>query len=381
MSQTSGLLMALVRAASPQPIATTISPLGLFPLRRASSARPTFTFRKPRNPEQGFRRAYRWRLRVTSIANRVATKKGTATAMQLITGLIYCVAVIVWLAVLGTVVYYYVRNPRIFGTSRLLLLVIVIDTVRNLVENVYFGLFFGGQYGFFPAAMAISLGDPAFVILPKVLNIAAGCFVLGLLLMRWLPEAVRERNLAERVAIDLGQLATTDGLTSLINRRHFDALAHAEWARFQRYGRPLSLMLLDIDHFKSVNDRFGHDAGDMILKAVAEICKLTKRQSDVVARFGGEEFVLLLPETDETAAEIAAERLRKSIQDHPRILPGENLQVTVSIGVAGAALGMAAFEVMFKLADEALYEAKRSGRNRVVRTPRMMTEIHPIAAE
>jgi diguanylate cyclase (GGDEF)-like protein len=301
--------------------------------------------------------------------------------MQLITGLIYCVAVIVWLAVLGTVVYYYVRNPRIFGTSRLLLLVIVIDTVRNLVENVYFGLFFGGQYGFFPAAMAISLGDPAFVILPKVLNIAAGCFVLGLLLMRWLPEAVRERNLAERVAIDLGQLATTDGLTSLINRRHFDALAHAEWARFQRYGRPLSLMLLDIDHFKSVNDRFGHDAGDMILKAVAEICKLTKRQSDVVARFGGEEFVLLLPETDETAAEIAAERLRKSIQDHPRILPDENLQVTVSIGVAGAALGMAAFEVMFKLADEALYEAKRSGRNRVVRTPRMMTEIHPIAAE
>ena len=243
-----------------------------------------------------------------------------------------------WLAVLGTVVYYYVRNPRIFGTSRLLLLVIVIDTVRNLVENVYFGLFFGGQYGFFPAAMAISLGDPAFVILPKVLNIAAGCFVLGLLLMRWLPEAVRERNLSEQIAIDLSQLATTDGLTSLINRRHFDTLAHAEWARFQRYGRPLSLMLLDIDHFKSVNDRFGHDAGDMILKAVAETCKLTKRQSDVVARFGGEEFVLLLPETDETAAEIAAERLRKSIQDHPRILPGENLQLTVSIGVASAAL-------------------------------------------
>jgi diguanylate cyclase (GGDEF)-like protein len=301
--------------------------------------------------------------------------------MQLITGLIYCVAVIVWLAVLGTVVYNYVRNPRIFGTSRLLLLVIVIDTIRNLVENVYFGLFFGAQYGYFSTALAINLGDPAFVILPKVLNIAAGCFVLGLLLMRWLPQAENERNHLEKIATDLEMLATTDGLTSLINRRHFEALAHAEWARFQRYGRPLSLVLLDIDHFKSVNDRFGHDAGDLILKAVAETCKLTKRQTDVVARFGGEEFVLLLPETDEAAAEIAAERLRKSIQDHPCILPGENLQVTVSIGVAGAALGMAAFEVLFKRADEALYKAKRSGRNRVVRAPRTMTEIHPIAAE
>jgi diguanylate cyclase (GGDEF)-like protein len=301
--------------------------------------------------------------------------------MQLMTGLIYCVAVMVWLAVLGTVIYYYVRNPRIFGTSRLLLLVIVVDTVRNLVENVYFGLFFGGKYGFFSAAMAISLGDPAFVMLPKALNIAAGCFVLGLLLMRWLPQATNERSRSEKIAIDLEMLATTDGMTSLLNRRHFDALARAEWARFQRYGRPLSLLLLDIDHFKSINDRFGHDAGDLVLKAVAQTCKLTKRQTDVVARFGGEEFVLLLPETDEAAAEIAAERLRKSIQDHPRILPGENLQVTVSIGVAGATLGMAAFEVLLKRADEALYKAKHSGRNRVVRAPRMMTEIHPIAAE
>lgn len=301
--------------------------------------------------------------------------------MQLITGLIYCLAVIVWLVVLGTVLYYYVRNPRIFGTSRLLLLVIAVDTVRNLVENVYFGLFFGGQYGYFPAALAKGLGDPAFVILPKVLNIAAGCFVLGVLLMRWLPLAANERGRSEQLATDLEMLATIDGMTSLINRRHFDVLARAEWARFQRYGRPLSLLILDIDNFKSINDRFGHDAGDLVLKAVAYICKTTKRQTDVAARIGGEEFVLLLPETDEAAAEIAAERLRKAIQVHTRALPGGNLEVTVSIGVVGASLAMSGFEVMLKHADEALYEAKHTGRNRVVRAPRKVTDKYPVAAE
>jgi diguanylate cyclase (GGDEF)-like protein len=302
-------------------------------------------------------------------------------SMQLITALIYWVAVMIWLAVLVAVAIHYIRNPRIFGTTRLLLLVVAIDTGRNLVENVYFGLFFGGQYGLFPAALAQSLGNPALLVLPKLLNILSGCLVLGLLLLRWLPQAVTERGRSDQNAADLEKLATTDGMTSLINRRHFDALARAEWARFQRYGRPLSLMLLDIDKFKSINDRFGHDAGDLVLKAVAETCKVTKRQTDVVARFGGEEFVLLLPETDEAAAEIAAERLRRAIQDHPHVLPGETLQVTASIGLAGATLGMAAFEVMLKRADQALYEAKHTGRNRVVKAPRMITETYPAAAE
>src|SRR5476651_657861 len=256
-------------------------------------------------------------------------KTGTAMSMQLITGLIYCVAVIVWLAVLGTVFFQYIRNPRIFGTTRLLLLVVAIDTCRNLIENVYFGLFFGGQYGFFPAELAESLGNPALVIIPKVLNIVAGGFVLGLLLLRWLPQAVTERGLSDQLVVDLGMLATTDGLTALFNRRHFEELARAEWARFQRYGRPLSLLLLDIDKFKSINDRSGHDAGDLVLKAVAHICQTTKRQPDVLARIGGEEFALLLPETDEAAAEIVAERFRNAIADHSGILAAEKIQVTV----------------------------------------------------
>jgi diguanylate cyclase (GGDEF)-like protein len=294
--------------------------------------------------------------------------------MQLFTALIYWVVVIVWLAVLSTVAVHYIRNPRIFGTTRLLLLVVAIDTFRNLVENIYFGLFFGGQYGLFPVAITQSLGNPSLVVLPKLLNILSGCLVLVLLLMRWLPQAVSERGRSDRLTAELELLATTDGLTSLLNRRHFESLASAEWARFQRYSRPLSLLVLDIDKFKSVNDRFGHDAGDLVIKAVAHICKATKRQPDVLARIGGEEFALLLPETDEAAAEIAAERLRASVQDHPLPLPdGTTLQVTISIGLAGAALSMASFEVLLKRADEALYEAKHSGRNKVMRAPRILT--------
>ena len=274
---------------------------------------------------------------------------------QLITGLIYCVAVLVWLAVLGIVLFEYIRNPRIFGTTRLLLLVVAIDTCRNLVENIYFGLFLAGSMGTSPPRWRKVLATPRTSYIPKVLNIVAGGVVLGLLLLRWLPQAVTDRRLSDLLAVDLGMLATTDGLTALSNRRHFEELARAEWTRFQRYGRPLSLLLLDIDNFKSINDRFGHDAGD--------------------------EFVLLLPETDEAAAEIAAERLRKAIQVNTRALPGENLEVTVSIGVAGASLAMSGFEVLLKRADEALYEAKRTGRNRVVRAPKQVMETIHLAAE
>jgi diguanylate cyclase (GGDEF)-like protein len=301
--------------------------------------------------------------------------------MQLVTAFIYWIAVLIWLAVLTVVAVHYIRNPRIFGTTRLLLFVVAIDTCSNLAENIYFGLFFGGQYGLFPAALAQSLGNPSLLILPNILNVISGCLVLGLLLMRWLPQAIDERGRSDQLTADLEVLATTDGLTSLLNRRHFESLARTEWARFQRYGRPLSLMLLDIDRFKSVNDRFGHDTGDLVIKAVAHICKSTKRQPDVLARLGGEEFILLLPETDEASAEVAAERLRKSVEDHPLTLPGDTtLQVTISIGIAGAKLSMASFEVLLKRADKALYEAKRSGRNKVIRAPTILSEVKYQAA-
>ncbi len=186
--------------------------------------------------------------------------------MHLAVALIYWVTVALWFGVLGTVLFYYIRNPQTFGTTRLLLLVVALDTCRNIVENIYFGLLFGSQYGFFPAAIAGVLGIPGFLIIPKLINIAAGCFVIGVLLMRWLPEAVSERGRSERLSAGLELLATMDGLTCIFNRRHFEILARAEWGRFQRYRRPLSLLMLDVDKFKSINDRFGHDAGDLVSK-------------------------------------------------------------------------------------------------------------------
>jgi diguanylate cyclase (GGDEF)-like protein len=301
--------------------------------------------------------------------------------MHLLAALIYWVIVALWLGVLVSVLFYYWRNPRIFGTTRLLLLVIALDTCRNIVENAYFGLFFGSQYGLLPPAIADVLGNPALLILPKLANVAAGCFVIGLLLMRWLPKAVRERWNSERLSAGLALLATTDVLTSVFNRRHFETLARGEWARFQRYGRPLSILALDVDNFKSINDRFGHDAGDLVLKAIADDCSLMRRDTDIVARVGGEEFVLLLPETTEAAAEVVAERLRKQIEEHSRVFSGEDTRLSVSIGVAGATLDMPSFETMLKRADEALYEAKRAGRNRVVKAPRQMREKYQVAAE
>jgi diguanylate cyclase (GGDEF)-like protein len=123
-------------------------------------------------------------------------------------------------------------------------------------------------------------------------------------------------------------------------------------------------MIVDIDHFKAVNDRFGHDAGDNVLKAVADVCRSTKRDSDVLARIGGEEFALLLPETNEAAALIAAERLLDHVQKCCPIIGPETLAVTVSVGIASANSSMSGIATLLKRADDALYEAKRSGRNR-----------------
>jgi diguanylate cyclase (GGDEF)-like protein len=169
-----------------------------------------------------------------------------------------------------------------------------------------------------------------------------------------------------RNAEQLNQLATTDGMTGLCNRRHFLALAETEFDRVQRYDRPLSLLIVDIDRFKFINDNFGHDAGDRTILQVAEACKRNSRTTDVVARIGGDEFALLLPETALDQARIVAERLCHDIADARILVGGSGMAITASLGVAEAALSMSSIDALMKAADIALYKAKSDGRNRVV---------------
>jgi len=296
--------------------------------------------------------------------------------MQLAAALIYWVIILIWLTVLATLLIFYVRNPRVFGTTRLLLAVVAIDTLRNIVENVYFGLYFGGQYGLFPV-----LSNPTLLILPKVLNVIAGCVVLGLLLLRWLPSAITEHEVSEQNADDLKTLAAIDGLTGLYNRRHFETLSAAEWARFQRYLRPLSVLIIDVDHFKAINDRFGHDVGDSTLKIIANACNSAKRDSDISARIGGEEFALLLPEANEAAARVVAQRLCDMVRECSPTVQGEKLDLTVSIGIATATLSMSGIATLMKRGDDALYESKRTGRNRVSLASEIVGQRIQLAAE
>jgi diguanylate cyclase (GGDEF)-like protein len=169
-----------------------------------------------------------------------------------------------------------------------------------------------------------------------------------------------------RHAQELQRLATTDGMTGIYNRRHFLALADLEWNRTSRYNRPLSFLIFDIDYFKSINDRYGHQAGDEVIVHLANLAGSCKRASDVLARIGGEEFALLLPETDLAQAEIMAERLRREIATHPIATASHPIATTVSIGIAARSHEISNVSQLMKAADQALYEAKRAGRNRVV---------------
>jgi diguanylate cyclase (GGDEF)-like protein len=286
--------------------------------------------------------------------------------VNLVAAMIYWVIVAIWLTVLGMIACFYIRNPRAFGATRLLLAVLAIDTFRNVFENTYFGLYFGSLYRVLPKSIEAALGAPILLIIPKVLNAIAGLVVLSLLLLRWLPLAIKERGKAEQRATDLEALAAIDFLTGLYNRRQFEALARAELARSQRYMRPLSLLMLDIDQFRAVNDRLGHAAGDRVLQNVAAICRAEKRDSDVVARVGDEEFAVLLPETAESAALQFAERLRAQVRDSTPLGSGENVSVTVSIGLAGASVRTSGIQALIRQAEQARYEAKRTGGDRVM---------------
>ncbi len=163
----------------------------------------------------------------------------------------------------------------------------------------------------------------------------------------------------------LDELSLTDALTGLRNVRYFRARLQEELADAARTGRPLSLLIVDLDHFKSVNDRFGHPAGDRLLEAIAAGMRSVARQGETVARLGGEEFGFLLPDTGEEGARAAAERVRGAVASSRGGLNGRTAAVTASVGIA-VAPGPANPDMLYRAADRALYEAKRLGRDRAV---------------
>ncbi|MDF1551627.1 MAG: diguanylate cyclase [Deferrisomatales bacterium] len=165
----------------------------------------------------------------------------------------------------------------------------------------------------------------------------------------------------------LQELSSTDALTKLFNRRYFMAALGTEFERTDRYGSPLGMVMLDIDHFKRLNDTFGHQVGDQALRGLGALIHDAVRTTDIAARYGGEEFCMLLPETDLEGAAEFAHRLRLGVEDKTLLVDGHEVSMTVSIGVSACPNpAVESGDDLIRLADDALYRAKRAGRNRVM---------------
>lgn len=198
----------------------------------------------------------------------------------------------------------------------------------------------------------------------------------SVLVLRDVTETVRMRRELEESQRRLSSmndrlehLANTDELTGLPNRRSFFKALERELGRADRYDQPLSVVLLDLDHFKKVNDTWGHPVGDRVLVAAAEAVQGICRDSDVPGRIGGEELAVLLLHTGAVEAKLVAERIRRRIEEVDHLVPGDHLKVTASFGVATSGPGRLEVDPMVAAADEALYKAKHGGRNRIVSAP------------
>lgn len=168
-----------------------------------------------------------------------------------------------------------------------------------------------------------------------------------------------------RLYDQMKQMAITDSVTGLFTRRHFTALGTGEVERALRYNRQLSVLMVDLDHFKLVNDTYGHNTGDLVLQVVAQVCRQALRVTDIVGRWGGEEFAIVLPEADEEGAALIAERIRRMMAERDMRAGEGIIHVTVSIGVATLSSTCSTLEMLIGRADRALYLAKQGGRNRV----------------
>lgn len=189
------------------------------------------------------------------------------------------------------------------------------------------------------------------------------CPINGERAVVWTARNITDRHRLEK---ELRRLSEVDELTGALSRRKLMQQLEERYREFRRYGHTTSVLMLDTDHFKQINDRYGHEAGDKVLRGVVDTCQQQLRDVDLFGRIGGEEFVALLPNTSMAEATHSAERLRQSVAGLCIAHGEESLQVTISIGVSVFHADDADFEAALKRADDALYEAKRQGRNRVV---------------
>ncbi|PKM31166.1 MAG: hypothetical protein CVV07_03105 [Gammaproteobacteria bacterium HGW-Gammaproteobacteria-11] len=180
--------------------------------------------------------------------------------------------------------------------------------------------------------------------------------------------ALLRREVEERSRLQEALIlqASTDPLTGLNNRREYEALFEHELQRIRRSGKPLSLCLLDLDHFKRVNDTWGHSAGDEVLRRVAQVCRDNFRSIDILGRLGGEEFVVVLPDTPLKAAGLIALRFVEALAAAPMEIAGQSIQITATAGVVERQADEDDLESLIQRADKAMYEGKQAGRNRVV---------------
>lgn len=171
-------------------------------------------------------------------------------------------------------------------------------------------------------------------------------------------------NIESQYHEEIYRLTTVDGLTQIFNKRYFLDTLEREISRCHRYGRDLALIMMDIDHFKQINDSYGHLAGDYVLKQIASVVHSKIRREDIFSRYGGEEFVILLPEITGKAALVTAEKVRKLVEKHRFRFEDQDIAVTLSLGVSTLSAEVRDSQEFIRQADTKLYEAKNAGRNR-----------------
>lgn len=206
---------------------------------------------------------------------------------------------------------------------------------------------------------AIDVGAHDYIAKPFIYPVLAAR-MRSALRLKESQEALKQANLT------LSKLASLDPLTEVYNRRYFFDLARAEFAKSRRHHRPLSVIMLDVDHFKLINDNFGHGAGDQALVKLTQYCRDNGRESDILARFGGEEFAICCADTDSKGALALAERIRQAIEEASFDYEGNTIAFSVSMGVTSLQPGDQEFEALINRADKLLYQAKDEGRNRCI---------------